>query len=334
VRSFVDTEEKERPRSRLSVWLRPTIRLAVGFGLIFFLISRSDISAIKQVLASANPFLILAGYFLSIGLLVVSAFRWRIFLEALEVELSILSILRLTFVGAFFNAFLPTGVGGDAYKAFRIRTGSTTLATSFASVLLDRVAGIAVLAFLGFLAAITAIRSGITPLVVAGFVLSVGVLALAIFVLLMGQNLVGTGRRTWFGIRPRIRRALDAAANAIRRPSTIRRSFAIGVLCQVFGLAAYAALAHSLGLGIPLEIVTLGLFSATVVSAIPITINGLGIREAVWVWGLGIHGIAQGEALAYALLVLGMSLATSAVGGAVYAIRGGDVTVPEGTQRH
>ena len=331
MRSFVDTEENERSRRRRSGWLRPTIRLAVGVGLISFLISRSDISAIKQALAGANPLLIMASYSLSIGLVVASAFRWRIFLEALEVDLSIPSILRLTFVGAFFNAFLPPGVGGDAYKAFRVRTTNTTLATSFASVLLDRVAGIAMLAILGFLAAVTAIRSDITPLVLMGLALSVGVLALATSVLLMGQNLVGGGRRTWFGIRPRIRRALDAAARAIRRPSTIRRSFMIGVVCQAFGIAAYATLAHSLGLGIPLEVVTLGLLSATVVSAIPITINGLGIREAVWVWGLSIYGIAQGRALAYALLVLGVSLATSAVGGLVYAVAGGDVAVQEGT---
>jgi glycosyltransferase 2 family protein len=330
VRSLVDTEENERSRSRRSGWLRPTIRLAVGVGLISFLVSRSDVSAIKQVLASANPLLIVAGYFLSIGLLVASAFRWRIFLEALDVELSTPSILRLTFVGAFFNAFLPTGVGGDAYKAFRVRTRNTPLATSFASVLLDRVVGIAVLAFLGFLAAVRAIRSEVTPLVVAGFALSLGILALAVFVLLMGQNLVGAGQRTWFGIRPRIRRGLDATAKAIRRPSTIRRSFAIGIVCQAFGIAAHFALAHSLGLGIPLEVVTLGLFSATVISAIPITVNGLGIREAAWVWGLGTQGIGQREALAYALLVLGMSLVTSAVGGLVYAIRGGDVTVQEG----
>ena len=330
MRSFAQSEETEKPRNRLPAWLKATLRLAVGIGLISFLVSRSDLAAIKEAFANANLFLIIAGFALSIGLLISSAFRWRIFLDALAVQLPKRSIVRLTLVGAFFNAFLPTGVGGDAYKAFRVGSGSATLATSFASVLLDRLAGIAMLAILGFLAAVAAARSGITPLVVTGLALSIGIMSLAIFVLAMGQTLVGRGQRTWFGLRPRLRRGLDAAARAVRRPSTIRRSFPIGLLCQTFAVATYSALAQSLDLGVGLEVVTLGLFSATVVSAVPITINGLGIREAVWVWGLGLYGVSQGKALAYALLVLGVSLATSAVGGLVYAVAGGDVAVQAG----
>jgi sodium/proline symporter len=71
---------------------------------------------------------------------------------------------------------------------------------------------------------------------------------------------------------------------------------------------------------------------ATVASAIPVTINGLGIREGIWVWSLGLYGVGNGEALAYALVVLGVALGTSALGGVVYAVGRGELT-PRLTRR-
>jgi hypothetical protein len=48
----------------------------------------------------------------------------------------------------------------------------------------------------------------------------------------------------------------------------------------------------------------------------------------VWVWALGVYGVGDGAALAFALLVLAMNLASSAIGGIVYAIAGGNVKPP------
>jgi uncharacterized protein (TIRG00374 family) len=320
-------EEEEKVAPRPSHWLRAVIRLTIGVGVIAFLIWQSDVSSIEQAFATANPFLIVVGYLLSIGLLVVSAFRWCVFLEALDIKLRTSTALRLTLVGAFFNAFLPTGIGGDAYKALRVRAANTTLAASIASVLLDRLSGIAALAIIGVPAAVIAIvHSETTPLVLTGLVVSSVILVLTSVLLVFGQHLLGGGRSTWFGLRPRLRRAFDAAAKAIRNPYTVPRSFALALVGQAFALAAYVALARSLNLGVSLAVIALGLLNATVASAIPVTVNGLGVREAVWVWSLGFYEVGRGEALAYALLVLGVALATSALGGVIYAVAGGDVS--------
>jgi glycosyltransferase 2 family protein len=60
-----------------------------------------------------------------------------------------------------------------------------------------------------------------------------------------------------------------------------------------------------------------------VASALPLSINGVGLREAVYVWGLGAYGVGRDAALAFALLVLATALGTSAVGGVVYVAAGG-----------
>jgi len=322
-----DAEESATSRTLL----KGSIRLLIGIGLIAFLISQTDVAAITKSLRTANAGLIAAGYLLSAGYWIMSALRWRVFLEALGIELQAGTALRLTFIGAFFNAFLPTGVGGDAYKAFRVRSAGSSLAVGFASVLLDRLAGVAALAIVAFpVAVLLAFRARITPLLPASLAISVGVLALTAFLFALGEKLVGRGQHTWFGIRPGLRRTIEAAARAVRKPPTIRWALLIGLLGHLFSILGYVFLARSLGIDVPVGIIALGLLSSTVAAAIPITVNGLGIREAVWVWSLGMYGVGRGEAFAYALLVLGVSLATSAVGGLVYAVAGGDIRSSHG----
>jgi glycosyltransferase 2 family protein len=308
-----------------STWLKVAVRLVVGIGVTTFLILRSDVGAIGRALAAADPLGIVAAVSMNMALLVVSAFRWGVFIQALQVDLSAATTLRLTFIGAFFNAFLPTGVGGDAYKAVRIRTRTTRLSTSLASVLLDRIAGVGTLAMIGILVSGAVLILGTaTPLTTTALVLSVGVVCAATFVLLWGPRLIGTGRRRWLGLRPRLRTTLDQMVVAIRTPTTVVRSMTLGFACQALGIAAQASLASALDLGIPLDVITLAFLTTTLASAIPLTINGLGIREAVLVWGLAFYGVTAARALAYALLILGVALVTSAMGGIVYALGGGE----------
>ena len=64
---------------------------------------------------------------------------------------------------------------------------------------------------------------------------------------------------------------------------------------------------------------------ATLTTALPFSVNGLGFREAAYVWCLASYGIGHDRALAFALLVLTVTLASSVVGGIVYALAGGEV---------
>src|SRR2546421_4796692 len=115
------------------------VRIAVSALLLAFLLSRSNIHVLTSALARGRPLLILAAFGLMMGVLLAGTLRWHVFLESLGVELPLLATLRLYLVGTFFNAFLPTGVGGDAYKAVGLGKRSDSMAEPFASVLLERI---------------------------------------------------------------------------------------------------------------------------------------------------------------------------------------------------
>ncbi len=154
------TEEGYPPRPGNRSVLKPLLRTTVGLGIIVLLVVRSDVRAIGEAIADAELVWIGLAFAALMGSLVVTAFRWEIFLRSLDVELAPGPTMRLTFVGAFFNAFLPTGVGGDAYKAMRVRGPGVPLSKTLASVLLDRIAGIVCLAALALVAGAERIAGG------------------------------------------------------------------------------------------------------------------------------------------------------------------------------
>lgn len=89
----------------------------------------------------------------------LGSLRWLMLLRAAEVDLPLSTCLRLTFVGLFFNAFMPGAVGGDPVKALyaarRAPAGRRVEAAT--TVLLDRALGLSVLmglAAVGFVVAL------------------------------------------------------------------------------------------------------------------------------------------------------------------------------------
>jgi glycosyltransferase 2 family protein len=307
--------------------LKGVVRVAVGVAVIAFLLWRSDTHALAKAIGDARPGYIAGALVLMFGVLVVGAFRWQQFLRPLGLALRAGTLLRMYFVGTFFNAFLPTGVGGDAYKAVRLGKGPGEMSRSFASVFLDRLAGMTGLALLGLVAAAIRLADGDrSAVVVIAAVLGLGILVAAAVVVGFGERLARRadvpGR---WGVRQKLGRTLAAMARAGRDPRAGTLGLAGGVLTQMFLVGVQVLLAKALGLPLSIPTLTAILVITTVASAIPLSINGLGFREGSYVWALGLYGVGHNVALAFALLMLALLLISSAVGGIVYVVAGGEV---------
>jgi uncharacterized membrane protein YbhN (UPF0104 family) len=158
-------------------------------------------------------------------------------------------------------------------------------------------------------------------------VLSAGMISAAIILLVWGERLLGRGRVIKeHGIGGKLREAVRAIHAAGRHPQAAARGYMFGVLFQVLVLTYNMCIARALGIT-QLSIVQMtGVVVITsLATIIPLSPGGLGFRETAYVWALGTFGVAHDKALAFALLVLVVLLLTSAAGGLVYIIAGGDV---------
>jgi uncharacterized membrane protein YbhN (UPF0104 family) len=97
------------------------LRAAVGVLIVVLLLLRADAHALIGSLRHADAREVALAFLVLLAGLVVNAFRWQLFLRPLGLALPGRTLVRLTFVGTFYNPFLPTGFGGDAYKSFRLR---------------------------------------------------------------------------------------------------------------------------------------------------------------------------------------------------------------------
>lgn len=313
--------------------LKIMIRVVVGAGVFGFLIWRSDVGELWDTLKRADVVYLLGALGAIFSGLFTSAFRWKAYLDALEIPLSYATLFRLYFVGTFFNAFLPTGIGGDAYKAVRLGRGKESLAPAFASVFLDRFAGVVGMAAIGLVSSAYIVaaadadvsRGYRVPLIALGA--SILIIGTAALLLIGGERLLGRGRLIKHdGIGGRVRRAMRQVHAAGRHPDAAARGYLFGVLFQGLVFTYHVMIAKALGIdGVPIPAFASIVVISSLATMIPLSINGLGFREGAYIWALGRYGVAHDTALAFALLVLAALLLSSIVGGVIYVALGGEV---------
>jgi glycosyltransferase 2 family protein len=335
----LETEAPPVPTPKRGL-IKVLIRIAVGAGVLAFLLVKSEPGKLWDTLRAADGLYIVAAMAAIFTGLVISAFRWKAYLDALELPLPYGTLFRLYFVGTFFNAFLPTGIGGDAYKAVRLGKDKESMAPAFASVFLDRFAGVVGMAAIGLVSSAYLLAAGqadarggyAVPLI--ALLMSGGIIGIAFTLLWGGERLLGKGRLVKHeGIGGRVRRAMRSIHSAARHPDAAARGYLFGVVFQGLVMTYHILIGRALGItGVPLMTFASIMVLSSLATMIPLSINGLGFREGAYIWALGRYGILHDQALAFALLILAMLLLSSLAGGIVYVLLGGEVHRPGSRQ--
>jgi glycosyltransferase 2 family protein len=263
--------------------------------------------------------------------ILIGAIRWRMVLRAQSIALSLPRTLEISLVAHFFNSFLLGSTGGDLMKAYYAARETQHLKTeAVMTVVVDRLIGLlSMLLFAALMMLPNLQLLAKTPRFRA--------LALGILLMLTGGLTVaglsfrsGLSRR-WPKARAWLRRLpksdlLERALDAMRHFRDVRGfflgTFAVSMLLNVFAVCQFWVLAHALQLAIAPSILFMLVPTIICISALPITPNGLGVRENLYVWTLAIPAIAAPatKALSLSLLAYAGSLAWSIIGGVVYVL--------------
>ena len=298
-------------------WLAAQAIVTVG---LLALLARSlDLDALRRLLTG----LPVSFYFLSLGVVLAGqmayAWRWRLLLHAAGAPVPFTHVVRQYFVGIFVNNFLPSTVGGDVAKVYYLgdRFGYRTVT---ASVAMDRVLGV------GLLAALAAGALSISPVTAARLTaaqfacLVVAVLALGFLVV----TRVGTGglatRVTWLGARAvavaeRLQRLRFDMAAPLGRPAIIVQAAAVVLGYAIAVTTVYQRFVLLQGGVSPPFVAMFAVVTATIVlSNVPVSLNGLGLREQLHAALLAPLGIAPEVAVAISLLLYAHLIVASLIG--------------------
>ncbi|MSQ99182.1 MAG: flippase-like domain-containing protein [Xanthomonadales bacterium] len=254
--------------------------------------------------------LLLTAYFFSSGV------RWLIIIRSLGSDMRTRDATSITFVAYFFNQFLPATVGADIVRMWQSARTGIGIPVAINSVVLERASNLICLAILAE-AGLLLWNDGQLPAEILWGLGAVCLAALAIPLPLLFANRLPIGN-----IWPR---AFNSAEKLARDSGLFFHSpvaVSLSSLALVAGQAAFALAAWTLAqaLDIPLDLTScLALMPAVVlVSSLPISIAGWGVREYAIVNLLGYAGVPAASALALSLTLGALSIIATLPGAALW----------------
>jgi hypothetical protein len=283
------------------------LKLLVSSTLLYIFLSQVDITTVIKTLKQIEVPLFIAGFFIYLSTIFVSTKRWSLFLPP---GMKYLKLVSLYFIGSFFNTFLPGVVGGDAVKAFYLyrHIGKGTGGLSLAAVFMDRYMGLSamgIIAIIGFIAGYSYIKG---TEIVWFIPIFLGALFLGSLIL---------WKVNWGKIKF-LRDFYTPLMEYKAKKEIIYKGLLLGFIVQSIAIAGFYVLSLSLGLDAPIVYFLMFIPIISVAAAIPVSIAGLGIREAGFVILFTKVGFTSAEALSLSLLVFITMCLVNLVGGIEY----------------
>ncbi|MDP2319520.1 MAG: lysylphosphatidylglycerol synthase transmembrane domain-containing protein [Acidobacteriota bacterium] len=306
--------------------LKVLVRLLVSVALLYFVLRSIDLAALWQRVQDMNPAWIVLALLSYVFIQAVNVWRWRRLLGAQHVDVPTGTLRESMWVSLFFNNFLPSGIGGDVMRIADTApaAGSKTLATTV--ILVDRAIGLAAMILVACFGAFAASLVGIhVPgarwlWIVAGTsaVLAIPVIAIPRLTafLLRPLRLL---KRPW--VDERVQRLDDAVGRFRETPSALFGAFAGALVVQITVVAFYLLTAEGLAIPLPVLLGAVLIPVSLAVQMVPVSINGFGVREAVFAFFFRRFGLPIDAAVALSLVSTGLVMGLSLVGGLMFLRR-------------
>jgi glycosyltransferase 2 family protein len=294
-----------------------TTRVVVSLGLLYLALRGINFAAIQSRLSQINLAWIMLAVLVTIFQIFLGALRWREISDLCHAPLSDLTAFRYNMIGSFFNQTLPSSIGGDAVRLWLVnRTGAGWRAATY-SILTDRAVGLIALALiivasLPWSYGMISDAKGRLALVLVDFAALAGGLGF----LLLGRLHWGWLKSWW---PTKHVHACSVIANRVifstkSGPKITVLSLSIHVLAVVIAWCCVRAIAASgdfeqlFMLTPPIMLITM----------MPISIAGWGVREATMMVAFGYAGLAQTDGTVVSILFGAVYFIVGAIGGLVW----------------
>ena len=124
-------------------------KFALLLAVFGYLLINYDISKALPQVFSQDVLLLLTGTAIIAFQIIIAAIRWHFILRTLRLPVPIIQVVKVSYIAAFFNTWIPGGVAGDVVRTLLVRDQKTGLTRAFNSVLIDRIVAVVALFLLG-----------------------------------------------------------------------------------------------------------------------------------------------------------------------------------------
>lgn len=291
-------------KEKLKTLLKITVSIALVSYLVLTKVDKNEL--IKNFKLLDWRFIPLI-FLLIISHYVVSSFRWKSLLVHDEAKnVSPLYLFYLYFTGAFFNNFMPTSVGGDVYKMYKLSKKIDSSAIGFSSVFTERFTGIVMLALIALLSLSKNL----------GF----GVLVLVLW-LIMGVYLGLYVLRLLSNIKLKFFKKIYGALMIYKSyPKVLVFAMFSSVIVQVLSILTQYFTFMAIGVKLPIYYSFLAFPVITLVGFFIPSLNGYGVQDALYMSMFSLVGVPTETAFSASIIYHLSRLGVSLIGGVLYAL--------------
>jgi uncharacterized membrane protein YbhN (UPF0104 family) len=288
------------------------LQVVVSIALFTFLLTLIDFVQLLQLLRKIKiGYIAIALVLFPLGQL-ISVVKWRFLARPLGIQKDLKPMVGLYFMGSFFNFLMPTSIGGDITRGLYLSPDSGKTRISFLSVLVERGSGLVSQIILASIVLLTSYGEVFPRFLRFGFPLVslVTILSLAVLPFVIGrtrtklrdvicEDLIIFWKKPWIGLV----------------------AIFYSMLFHSLLVVIHICIARALSLPIPFAYHFITLSLASLASLLP-SFNGIGVREAAYIYLLSFLGISPTGGLLFSVCWFFIMTISSFIGAIVYVIYG------------
>lgn len=319
-------------KANVGCWLlmkyKALIKLALSLVMLILVLRLVELKNLEDVLLSIpiwTAAVVVLGY--ALGQL-LSSFKWWTIAKAGGIKTSYPTALKAYYIGMFVNCFGFGTVGGDVARALLLNGPGTSKATALASVLADRVHGLAVLACIG-VSAVAYWGAGKLDPAFIYLLYSIPALALLGWFIappILMKLLPKTGR---FG-----RLSREVLAVFPRDAKTFGLITVVSTIFHLVQISLHLVIAVGLGVYLPWSAILTTVPFVNILTSLPISWNGLGVRENAYRALLTPTYLSAEQAVAVGAIWLLAVVVSSSIGGFISVLTKDIEVVKEAEEIH
>ena len=309
------------------------LKTVISFSLIFYLLHKINneigFEKLTGIFTGIDIYWLIFAVVLVTASNLLGAFQWRFLLRSREIDISYGRTLSYYYTGLFFNNFLLSLFGGDISRIYDISKHSGKSSTAISSVFLDRIIGLTAMAILAVIFGIIAsnlFNNGYFLMLTGGFFL----FFLFIFLFFYFKNFAKKFQAVTEKVLPAVVfQKLREVYNSINYFKNHRKLILClllnSLVVQSLRIGAHYVAALSLNIN---DVVSVSIWYfyifipiIFVITLLPVSIGGLGVREGIGVVLFGYVGISKGMAFSIEFLAYIIGIIASVPGGLAFVLK-------------
>ena len=301
-------------------------KILLSIGLMAMLLWRIRFDQLAATLRQADPLWLVAAWLLMLTSNLLGSYQWARLLQVVKIPIPYWKAAAYYHIGLFFNNFLPANIGGDlARVADTSRHGDRSKSAAVSGVLMDRMVGtlaLAGMALVTTLPAVTRYHLAFVYLALVGFfLLSLALLFAAFHPAVIPALCRGLDRIGLHRVSPHLVDIAERLGSFRGQPGLFVEIFLVAVVTQISRIGVHALVARSLGIHLPFQYFLLFVPLLAVIGSLPISVNGIGVREGAGVILFGLVGVDRAHAFSLQFATYLVAVAVSLLGGFVFLLR-------------